>query len=292
VDGGTTGGGNATAQRVTSLSELRSLAGDSTPRVLELSGTFDTGSSALEINSNKTLVGIGKDTTIKGGITIKGKSNIIIRNLSIIGAGSGGSPGDSVGVRGSHNLWFDHLNVSDGPDGIIDLTRGTDHVTVSWCKFWYTQPGHSHRLALLFGGGSTHGDTDTGKNNHTLHHNWFGELVRSRMPRLLFGKGHIYNNYYNSPGNNYCIGSGSYASLLVENNYFKDVKDPHRFQDSNPSTITAKGNVYDNVSGKRDTGGNKSGAPAAWTNPPYSYSLNAAESIPELVQRCAGPQAN
>jgi pectate lyase len=292
VDGGTTGGGNATAQRVTSLSELRSLAGDSTPRVLELSGTFDTGSSALEINSNKTLVGIGKDTTIKGGITIKGKSNIIIRNLSIIGAGSGGSPGDSVGVRGSHNLWFDHLNVSDGPDGIIDLTRGTDHVTVSWCKFWYTQPGHSHRLALLFGGGSTHGDTDTGKNNHTLHHNWFGELVRSRMPRLLFGKGHIYNNYYNSPGNNYCIGSGSHASLLVENNYFKDVKDPHRFQDSNPSTITAKGNVYDNVSGKRDTGGNKSGAPAAWTNPPYSYSLNAAESIPELVQRCAGPQAN
>jgi pectate lyase len=112
------------------------------------------------------------------------------------------------------------------------------------------------------------------------------------MPRLLFGKGHIYNNYYNSPGNDYCIGSGSYASLLVENNYFKDVKDPHRFQDSNPSTITAQGNIYDNVSGKQDTGGNKSDSPAAWTNPPYNYSLHTAESIPELVQRCAGPQAN
>jgi endo-1,4-beta-xylanase len=144
----------------------------------------------------------------------------------------------------------------------------------------------------LFGGGSTHGDTDTGKNNHTIHHNWFGNNVKSRMPRLLFGKGHIYNNYYNSPGNTYCIGSGSYASLLVENNYFKDVNDPHRFQDSNPSTITAIGNIYDNVSGSQDTGGNTSDAPAAWTNPPYGYTLDAAESVPELVQRCAGPQAS
>jgi endo-1,4-beta-xylanase len=292
VDGGTTGGGDAEVQRVTSMSELRSLAGDSTPRVLELSGTFETGSSALEISSNKTLVGAGEDTTIIGGITINGQSNIIIRNLSILGAGEGGSPADSVGVRGSQNLWFDHLNITDGPDGILDLTRGTDHVTVSWSKFYYTDSNQSHRLALLFGGGSTHDDTDTGKNNHTVHHNWFGDLVDQRMPRLLFGKGHIYNNYYNSPGNSYCIGSGSYASLLVENNYFKDVNDPHRFQDSNPSTITAEGNIYDNVSGKRETGGNTSDAPAAWTNPPYNYTLDAAESIPELVQRCAGPQTD
>jgi pectate lyase len=290
VDGGTTGGGDAEVQQVTSMSELRSLAGDSTPRVLELSGTFETGSSALEISSNKTLVGTGEDTTIIGGITINGQSNIIIRNMSILGSGEGGRPADSVGVRGSHNLWFDHLNITDGPDGILDLTRGTDHVTVSWSKFYYTDSSQSHRLALLFGGGSTHGDTDTGKNNHTVHHNWFGDFVDQRMPRLLFGKGHIYNNYYNSPGNAYCIGSGSFASLLVENNYFKDVNDPHRFQDGNPSTITAEGNIYDNVSGKRDTGGNKSDAPAAWTNPPYNYTLDTAESIPELVQRCAGPQ--
>ncbi|CAM3946218.1 Pectate trisaccharide-lyase precursor [Vibrio aerogenes CECT 7868] len=291
VDGGTTGGGNVTPQRVTSLSELRKLAKDSQPRVLELSGTFTTGDEPIWVSSNKTLVGIGKNTTIKGGIRIKGDKNIIIRNMSILGNNTG-RPVDSIGVRGSHNIWFDHLTVTDGPDGILDLTKGTDHVTVSWSKFYYTTKNRSHRLALLFGGGSTHGDTDTGKNNHTIHHNWFGKNLDQRMPRLLFGKGHIYNNYYNAPGNSYAIGSGSWASLLVENNYFKDINSPHRFQDSNPSYITARGNIYDHTTGKKDTGAGGSGSnpPKAWTNPPYQYHLDAAKDVPSLVTSCAGPQ--
>ncbi|SHO55437.1 pectate lyase family protein [Vibrio quintilis] len=291
VDGGTTGGGNATPQRVTSLSELRKLAKDDTPRVLQLSGTFTTGNEPIWIGSNKTLVGVDKNTTIQGGIRIKNDQNIIVRNINILGNNTG-RPVDSIGVRSSHNIWFDHLTVTDGPDGILDLTTGTDHVTVSWSKFYYTSKNRSHRLALLFGGGSNHGDTDSGKNNHTIHHNWFGKNMDQRMPRLLFGKGHIYNNYYNAPGNSYAIGSGSWASLLVENNYFKDVKNPHRFQDSNPSYITARGNIYDHTSGRKDTGAGGSGSnpPKAWTNPPYQYQLDKAKDVPALVQRCAGPQ--
>jgi pectate lyase len=281
---GTTGGGTAPAQTVTSFSELQDLARDSEPRVIHLSGSV---SGILEITSNKTIVGVDKNATLIGGITVRDSNNIIIRNLNV----KGGDASDAIGVRGSHHIWFDHLNVWDGPDGIVDLTRGTDHCTVSWSKFWYTDAGHDHRLALLFGGGSTHDDTDEGKNNHTVHHNWFAELVDQRMPRLLFGQGHVFNNYYNSPGNTYCIGSGSWASLLVENNYFHNVNDPHRFQDGNPSYIAATGNVYDNTSGKRDTGlgGSGSNPPGPWT-PSYSYSLDPAESVPDLVKRCAGPQ--
>jgi pectate lyase len=146
-------------------------------------------------------------------------------------------------------------------------------------------------MAFLIGGGSTHSDTDSGKNNVTVHHNWFGNLVDQRMPRLLFGKGHIYNNYYSATDNSYAIGTGSWASAFIENNYFDGVHNPHRFQDSNPSYIKASGNTYHNTSGKKETGSGGSGSnpPSAWT-PSYSYSLDSASKVPELVKRCAGPQ--
>jgi pectate lyase len=290
---GTTGGGNASPQRVTALAELRSLAGDATARVIQIAGTIDVGTSALDIASNKTLVGVDKNATIKGGINVRaGNSNIIVRNLNLQGKGEGGEPADTAAVRTSHHLWFDHLNIWDGGDGNLDLTIGSNYITVSWSKFWYTNPNHSHRLSCLVGAGSTAGDTDTGKNNVTYHHNWFAELVDQRMPRVLFGKGHVFSNYYTSSGNGYCVGSGSFASLLVENNYFKNVKSPHRFQDTNPSHITAVGNVYDNTTGNKDTGlgGAPGAAVAPFTDPPYDYVADKAADVPSIVSRCAGPQ--
>ncbi len=297
---GTTGGGNATPVVVTTLAALTTAVSGNEARVVHLSGTVDTGSSALSIGSNKTLRGVDKNAKIIGGIGIKGQSNIIIQNLTVQGKGQGNSPADAAAASGSHHLWFDHLNILDGGDGILDITNGSDRASISWCKFWYTDSSHDHRLAVLLGNGSEVCDLDGGKNNHTIHHNWFSTLVDQRMPRLLFGKGHVFNNYYNSPGNGYCVGSGSWASILVENNYFKGVNSPHKFQDGHPSFIEAKGNVYDQTTGSKDTGlGGDSAAesdcekalptPASWT-PSYSYKADAADSIPTLVQKCAGPQ--
>jgi pectate lyase len=115
------------------------------------------------------------------------------------------------------------------------------------------------------------------------------------MPRLLFGQGHIFNNYYNSVDNDYCIGSGSWATLYVENNYFKDVNDPHRFQDKHASYIEAVGNEYDNVMGKQDTGNGGSGSdpPTVWDPSSvydYKHLLHTAAEVPAIVQKCAGPQ--
>lgn len=296
---GTTGGGNAAPQIITSLSALNSALSDNQPRVILLSGTVDTGSSSLTIKSNKTLRGIDANARIIGGISVNG-NNVIVQNLTIEGKGQGKSPSDTINSTGASNVWFDHLNVLNGGDGALDLTRGSDRITVSWNKFWYTDASHSHRLALLFGNGSEQCAVDGGKQNHTVHHNWFAELVDQRMPRLLFGKGHVFNNYYNSPGNGYAIGSGSWASVLVENNYFKNINSPHKFQDGHPSYIAASGNIYDNTSGNRDTGlGGRDGpsndcerglgTPGPW-RPTYAYQLDAATTVPELVQRCAGPR--
>jgi len=119
--------------------------------------------------------------------------------------------------------------------------------------------------------------------------------VDQRMPRVMYGQVHVFNNYYNAPGNSYCIGVGSYGSVLVENNYFKDVNDPHIFMYDVYMYLGESGNVYDNTTGTtnsgfggtRDVAGQESFEPGPF-DPPYDYTLDPTEDIPALVQRCAG----
>lgn len=289
----TTGGGNAAPILATNVAHLRTLAGDASPRVILLSGMYLTGTTPIEIVSHKTLRGVDATAIIQGGINIDSRSNIIVQNLSVQANGFGFFPADAAASRASHHLWFDHVTFSDAGDGLLDLTIGSDFITVSWCKFFYTDANNTHRLCSLVGNGST-ATTDTNKNNVTYHHNWFSTLVDQRMPRLLFGRGHMFNNYYNSPGNGYCIGTGSWGSGVIENNYFKQVKNPHQSQDGNPSYITASGNIYDTTTGNTHTGllnplndGNDPGpwSPASF----YPYTLDPAIDVPGLVTQGAGP---
>lgn len=295
--GGTTGGGDAEPRTVTTLEELEQLAGDDEPRVIVISGTITSGAQPISVGSNKTILGEDQYATIRGGITINDSSNIIIRHLNFQGIWPIFGPADAIAVRNSHHLWFDHLNIWDASDGLLDLTQGTNYVTVSWNKFFYTDPDNPHRMVSLDGGGAEHDATDTGKNKVTYHHNWFANNTDQRMPRVLFGQAHAYNNYYTASNNNYAIGVGVFASMLVENNYFKNVKNPHQFMypDRRPAYITATGNIYDNTSGLMDTGavtpeGYDSVAP--FTKPPYAYELDDAEDIPFLVTRYAGLMVN
>ncbi len=291
---GTTGGGDAKPQTVTTREELEQLAGDDVPRVLVISGTITSGIAPISIGSNKTITGENQYATIRGGIAIDECSNIVLRNLNIQGIWPIYGPADTISVRYSHHLWLDHLSIWDASDGLLDLTQGTNYVTVSWNKFFYTDSDNPHRLVSLNGGGAEHEETDTGRNKVTYHHNWFANRTDQRMPRVLFGQAHAYNNYYTSADNTYAIGVGVFASMLVENNYFRGVNNPHQFMypDRRPACITARGNIYDNTSGSRDTGtvtpdGYDPVAP--FTNPPYSYEPDDAQDIPFLVTRYAGP---
>ena len=288
----TTGGGSAAPQTVSTLAGLRKYAADSQPQVIKVSGMISTGSSPVEVSSNKTIIGTDERATIVGGLNISsGRSNIIIRNLTVKGAGPGKAPADTIAARGSHHIWLDHLDVSNAGDGLVDLTKGSDYLTVSWVKFSYPDRANTHRLAALVGAGGDHDATDKGKNNVTYHHNWFAGNVDQRMPRILFGKGHVYNSYYTSSGNSYGVGVGALASVLIENNYFKDVKSPHTFMYNRPHYIVAQGNVYDGTSGKKDTGaGGTGGGVTPFTKPPYTYTLDKAADVPSVVSQCAGPK--
>jgi pectate lyase len=293
----TTGGGDATAVRPTSVSELMGYASDSMPRVIEIEGSFDV--SRLDVTSNKTLVGIGPDATIRGGLVIRGSlqapvSNVIVRNLNIDGGATGGE--DAVQVQFAHHLWFDHCDIWDGPDGNLDMTHAVNWSTISWTIFRYTSAyrrpaGESgdHRFSNLIGHDDDNAGEDRGRLKITLHHNWWGEGVIERMPRVRFGEVHVFNNYYSSGSSNYCVGAGAEAHLLVENNYFDGVSSPHRYinaADANTANVSANGNEYPGASGERVTGGGGQ----AFTTPGYSVELDAAADVKELVQRCAGPR--
>ena len=304
----TTGGGNATPQTVTSVAALNSAAGGSNAAVIYVSGVLPNGT--VKIGSNKTIVGIC-GAELHGHLDMVGSSNVIVRNIKIVGYAVGNcsldpdydssvgcsSGNDAVTVEQGTHIWFDHDDISDGTDGNLDITLAADYVTVSWTKFHYTartdnngsdSTGASgHRYSNLVGG-SDNSSGDVGKLNVTWHHNWWADKVVERQPRVRYGKNHVFNNLYTSTGDDYCVRAGMDAQLLVENNAFVGVASPQQFNstaDQGTSYITANNNLYSGTSGSESTGGG--GTP--FTSPPYTYSMDAASAVQSAVQSGAGP---
>lgn len=209
----------------------------------------------IRIGSNTTIVGLDKHATIRGGwFDIRGtatnnRTNIIIRNLTFEDTydcfpqwsptdgelGSWNALYDAISLRDSNHVWIDHNIFKDNEtadetlpdyfgvlfqvhDGLLDITNGSNYVTVSWNRF------ENHDKVMLIGSsdsGST-ANADRGKLNVTLHHNLF-ENVGQRAARVRFGKVHIYNNYYkiSNPENYvYTWGDGIESAVYAENNFF------------------------------------------------------------------------
>jgi pectate lyase len=316
--GGTTGGGSATPVLVTSFEQLESEVEGDSPKTIYVRGDFSAAN--LEIGSNKTIVGCSPGAHLRGHIGIgSGSSNVILRNLEISGYGAGdcaldpdydsaegcSSGNDAVSVNGdAHHVWFDHCWVKDGTDGNLDITNDANFVTVSWTKFSYTprtddegsdSTGASgHRYSNLVGGTDSEptGWPETIPLNVTWHHNWWGENVVERQPRVRYGQNHLFNNYYDSNTSKYCVRAGIEASVLLEGNYFEGVESPHEFnsEEDEGTAFIARGegdeaNVYDATSGEQATGG---GGDAFM--PPYEYALEAAQDVRDVVMAGAGPQ--
>ena len=207
----------------------------------------------IRIGSNTTIVGIDKHATIRGGwFDLRGSSsvnrtNIIIRNLTFEDTydcfpqwsptdgelGSWNALYDSISLRNTDHVWIDHNTFVDRDtaddtlpqyfgviyqvhDGLLDITNASDFVTVSWNRF------ANHDKVMLIGS-SDSASADRGKLNVTLHHNLF-EDVGQRVPRVRFGKVHVYNNYYkiDNPDNYvYSWGVGIESAIYAQNNFFR-----------------------------------------------------------------------
>ncbi len=280
LNGGTTGGGTGPTVTATTPQEFINYVSQSGPLNINVDGMLSVG--YVEVESDKTIFGIGATSGLVGGLQLDNVSNVIIRNLSISNPAGNGS-GDTIEVTESTNVWIDHNNIFNSTDGLLDIVRESDFVTVSWNKFYYTPDfaqnvNTSHRFAMLIGNGDS--ATEDADNLHvTLHHNHWGDFVRERMPRVRFGDIHAFNEYYNAPGANYAIRSALEAQVLAENSVFENVDDPLEKQQT--GLIGGSGNLFINTSGDM-------AADDDVFTPPYAYTLDDAVDVKNLVLAGAG----
>ena len=175
------------------------------------------------------------------------------------------------------------ISFVDGGDGSCDIVRGSDYITLSWCKFYYTKTGE-HRFPLLIG----NQDRATGDRDRlhvTIHHAWFDNGCTERLPRVRFGHVHCYNNYYGSTGTNYCIGLGRECHVQIENSYFED--QPQLWYDWGGSKTGILGWKNLHLTGQSTIPEWMPNSYPAWYIP-YDYTLNPAEDTKNIVIAGAG----
>jgi pectate lyase len=200
----------------------------------------------LRVPSNTTIVGVGSDARIvHGGLLLDRVDNVIVRNIHFSDAhdhfaaweprdgahGDWNAEYDPLSLREATHVWVDHNTFDNGPtraepaifgrvlmrhDGLLDITRRSNHVTVSWNRFI-----GSDKASLV---GNSDGQTaDAGRLKVTYHHNLWQD-VRERAPRVRYGDVHVYNNLYavtDAARLGYSIGVGHRSRIVSEANVWE-----------------------------------------------------------------------
>ena len=198
----------------------------------------------IPVGANTTIVGLKGAELIGINLLVDRVDNVVVRNLRLEDAfdcfpawdptdgalGNWNSLYDTMTLTGATHVWVDHCTFSDGNhrdstepvyfgrpyqghDGLLDIIRASDLVTVS--NSWFLD----HDKTMLIGSTNTVG-TDVGKLRVTLHHNKW-QNVGQRAPRVRFGQVDIYDNYFVSTDEDtfsYSWGVGVYSQLYAENN--------------------------------------------------------------------------
>ncbi len=291
-NGSTTGGANYGTVTVDNVSDLKSYAKAGNKTIYIKPGTY---AGTVEVGSNVTLYGYPGVTITQpskgSGIKISGSKNVIVRNISVQGVGAVDEDDEDC-LQINHeakNIWIDHVHVYDGHDGNMDIVNQSDYITVSWSKFTYTSKSKNHQFSNLFGNSDSK-TADANALKITAHHNWWGDGVKERMPRVRFGQVHVVNNLYTSSAASYCVRAGMKANIRVESNVFIGVKNPLDY--NNQSKEDAKVSMINNYYEK--TSGNTTGQGTAFT-PPYQMSVTdvsnqaKAYALRDSIQAYAGP---
>jgi pectate lyase len=273
LNGGTTGGSASTVVTVTTAAALKTALNAETSQTVKISGVIATA-GLYTVRSNKTILGVGSASGITGGtLNLNGVQNVIIRNLVFKNL-----TGDAINVQnGSTNVWIDHNDLSAGGDGLIDITHGSDYITVSWNHL------HNHDKSLLLGHDDANSAEDTGHLRVTYVHNWF-DGTNQRHPRVRFGNPvHVLNNYYNDIGS-YGVGSAMGAGVYVERNYFENVANPTitTVAESDPGNIKILNNYK--VNSGTEQVRNASSVAAI----PYTYTAETNSTVKATVKAGAG----
>ena len=275
--------------------------------------------AAIKLPSNTTLLGDGPGAgVVNGTIDIAGVSQVIVRNLSLAApcdvapvwdpndgpVGNWNSAFDAISITGAHHVWIDHNTLTDAPttddqlpiengklkqchDGLLDITKGADYVTVSYNVF------DKHDKTLLIGSSDSL-TSDAGKLRVSFSNNVFSSLTQ-RAPRVRYGQVHLFNNYYVGSktdvpyAHSYSVGAGKSAQILSHANVFAVSGAANC--DGVVTTIGADGAFKDagSMLNGAALGACSAASNVAWT-PPYVYKLRPVALVKAnaLAQAGAG----
>lgn len=280
--GGTTGGAGGTTVTVTTLADLQKYVTATQPYVIRVAGaiTVTPKGTELKVQSDKTIVGVGTSGQIVGGGFFLGAGvhNVIIRNLTIRDTQmTDDDPDDKVydydGIQmdTADHVWIDHNTIVRMNDGLIDSRKDTSYLTVSW----NVMGGNNKAFGI--------GWTDNVTARMTIHHNWIHDTNQRNPSTDNVAYAHLYNNYLQN-----ITSYGNYArggtKMVLENSYFDTVKDPY-YPDAT-AQLKQSGSITVNCTGQQKTLGSAF-TPSSF----YSYTLDPAADVPNLLRAYAGPQA-
>eukprot|EP00727_Mastigamoeba_balamuthi_P005157 m51a1_g1464 hypothetical protein (432) ;mRNA; r:230679-231974 len=248
----------------------------------------------VDVTSDTSIIGLGTDAKIQQmNLRLKRATNVIIRNIEFeaprdYATAYSSSDGwnaeyDSITVEGSSRLWFDHLTMGDGRysdskaaiykgrfiqwhDGLLDIKRGSDFITVSNCVFY------DHDKTNLVGASDNMGNLDAGHLTITFYKNMWNGVV-SRAPRVRFGKVHLLGNYYRASNvTMYFVGMGCKCSILSEGNVFEAPNDKTIIGHFKGTTLKDSGSWFNGVT-YSSTVQTLAGSSSIGWSPAYKYSV-------------------
>ncbi len=200
---------------------------------------------------NITLEGVGDDATIWGfGILMRNAVSVELRNFGIMLCMD-----DCVSLDTDNKYcWVHHLDLFYGQaggasdqakgDGTIDVKSDSQYITIAYNHFF--DSGKSSLCGMK---------SESGPNYISYSYNWF-DHSDSRHPRVRTMTVHVWNNYYDGCSK-YGVGATMGSSVFVENNYYRNTKNPMliskqgtdakgdgTFSGENGGMIKSFGNVY------------------------------------------------
>ncbi|WP_455680717.1 pectinesterase family protein [Streptomyces pseudovenezuelae] len=285
--GGTTGGAGGKVVTVTDQAALAAYAAAEEPYVIRISGAIavEPFGSDIVVASNKTIIGVG-DTgeIVHGELHLNpGTHNVIIRNLTIRDSYVEGdwdgktTDFDAIQMDTADHVWIDHNRFEHMGDGLLDIRKDSQYVTVSYNQF------RSHNKAFGIGW------TTNVLTQITIDHNWFTGTKQRNPSADNCAYAHLYNNYLSAqvadgdPVWTYGNWSRGRTKMVIENSYYDGVQ--HPYQADATAELVQRGSILKNTTGRTDAWGTAFD-PRSF----YAYRLDPAAAVPSLVPRFSGPQ--
>lgn len=203
----------------------------------------------IVVASNTAIIGLDGACVRGGSFSIRGVSNVVIRNISLKDAvdpfphhesGDGwNAQHDLVSIDNGKNIWIDHCTFEDTLklgkaangeklqvyDGLCDMKSTTTNVTVSNCVF------KNHDKTMLIGSSDKDGETDPTARKISLFYNYWLNCGQ-RCPFVRNSLCHVLNNFYDSDSERIynsqtSINARAGSVVCAENNSFGSVASPN-----------------------------------------------------------------